>query len=280
MRTHPFRLQREQRQHVLKLIAEAVRTARLVKARSRAHAAGKRLMRQPAVHHSIQLFLRRLNEKPAHAHLPFDKNVVARGFVIGICHKRPRSRSRPIGALRPADHPVRPNRRILLHQYRNFYAPSARSRRGFADSVRIQNAAASEKRISPASGIRPRIRTRKTANARHCAARETRAAPRPRAQRARILNLRAHQPVYESNQPHAALNRAANRRVNAHLRRIFQNQHRNFAGKPFRFKSIYAFIRRLQAFKFGKRFLARQQRREFARFFIIEIQHPAPAVVQ
>ena len=61
MLARDLRLRHAQRHHVLKLIAKAVRAARLVEGRPRPHAAGERLVEQPAVEQNVHRAIGRLH---------------------------------------------------------------------------------------------------------------------------------------------------------------------------------------------------------------------------
>ena len=213
-----------------------------------------------------------------HSQLPFRGRRFARSFIIRAFGKA--ARLLPCGAfiLRPAERPIRAHRRVRTHCNRNLDSPATRARNRRADSLRIQRSAPSQKRVSLAAGLRPRVCAREIARSRHAAGGKARSAARPCPRRARIEPIRAHQPIHKSNQPRAPRNRASQRCMNAHLRIARIHEHRDLAGKQLRLKPVNAFIRRIHA---SKRTLAPGQKtRVGVRVLVVEIQHPSPAVIE
>jgi hypothetical protein len=94
VRARELRRGKDQREHVLQLIAEAERAARLIKGRSTPDAAGQALVERPAVHHQVERAIGRLHGQRVEDAVP-EAARLANRFVRGaglpvLLHQRAR----------------------------------------------------------------------------------------------------------------------------------------------------------------------------------------------
>ena len=79
MRTRDGGLRVHERHHVLELVAESIRAARLVDGRAAPNAAGERLIEQPSIHHHVEAGLRRLHDHRRQDSLPGSELAIELG---------------------------------------------------------------------------------------------------------------------------------------------------------------------------------------------------------